>query len=1837
MQLDSTRSKPLNHWTLAGYEMADASPFSSTHGLGLSTGEEDDKTFTLDTFSGMFAQSCRIQDEDGARFAFGDDIDPLDRRTPQPSMQAMAYGSSSAVKNETSTTTTSHLPPRWPSTGLDRPSSRFASLPVVLHDPIEEEFIRAGLVEEQQEYTGNRRVVSNSETKYEPRNVIKSSRPDDDPELKHYAYSKYDQFLSPDLLDTPEGHVGPFVRPIPALHGPPSLPYARCPSGAEGEVFYDQQSVRDLVWNIEAEPGPEESIFHPDYEAVLQYYMNNPCVEDSDAIVLIDSDLGDWYRCQQRVPRHKLPFAPVSQRRHSYGESSRDGRRSRRHRLSPEKLPPIHIPPKLNEQELHDPTACAFCSQSLIAQAALQMQHSGTEAQRLQHDAELDVGLADFRILQNLLIEHEKARLYEEELRLRDRLENEVFRIRRQRDERREWEELERRGMTTPTELRYPVHSDTVVGSVIGSLYPSGSRPYIDLSSLQYVAASSTTQSLLQMDATALQAEYLGINVQPSKHPESTIPSSKSFSPPRICGTQRPRSYRDAAASAVLDGKGTGVDLLKATAPDVEQTSPESTYAAQKLGLPEDMTSGRQVHPSPLTLLSMRQASEVDPCLLYQEAINQTIRGTSSVQTTDILSMLGLHHDNLNHAGTSMPVARPGNIIPQPMASRAPTVSTTRSPHNPSRAPGQVNGPRRASQHAQTPKPDVPRKSEAMSSPSNYPPLSRDGVASGKKGRPLPTSTVASPAVPPTSSRKSRPRGGNHTPLPPDQPPDSPMQTVAVPIVAPADAKEKKKRKYKPRNRPSDPTANSGTPVAEVGEQAAKLQPGVSVNEASPQLPSFRAHPHERSPMANPPAPPPNGESGPLSHTHIAQAMLVSTDGGQTLDFSHKNITEVKDEASHELAKIGREDDDDEGCVTRIALVYNSLSTLPMSFALISRLRYLNLRSNYFTVFPDVLCNMPSLEILDISRNKLKRLPSRSGTLKNLRVFSFTKNRVERLPSYFSEFVRLRMLKIEHNPIEWPPARVLRRTQDGDEGMEAWIQDLQAWFKNNPDEEQQPAASRSSGTSSRAGQVETVLPSDDEVHQNTQTAPHANGSSSVTHSRAPSDESMTSGATRHFTQPVPFAEFSLSDGSPLVNSVPQSFSSFGGSSLSTSAPFNGSEDFLNSQRDDSLLSGGTIHGRNASTSLMGARSNSASAGLFAKKSLPDLRSAHLNESFARSHHHRRLLDSRRPSDEPALPPISLVHQSPRDGPGSRPSTRPSATASNVTAPVAAERNSYFKRFSTLPSSSISKTIPESMLKTVDAIRGIFFAVGQMHSAIQHYTVFGTDERQSSGVLGRLMNGASEFMLKLMAALDRFDSLSRRGLPPPSVCRELIEACRDNVAISIKVVGVLNAQLKVLAGTDDLRFARTSLLMLYGAMAEVSNSWHALAPHIEAIQPLLNDFRPPPAARSHGASSSSTTPGRPPIIPISKSPTSPPRNIRVNNVPQSSATATKPTTRSMQRRNAGSFSYKDVQIGRSLAASSPASTPDTSAVISASSSSSSSTVVNGNGNLKSALRNPFNPSSPTPSPPVPSTIQVPPAPLTTHSRENSLNSNTAKANPIPVISRPPGAPSSAARSRTSDLPGSAQLVDRDLLATMDAACDTALAACSLIEEESFGDEVTQARLREMAEKARTTSTTLKQDIDAVRAGYLEAEKKALWEDANAFAKTITQIALLLKPHTARMSVNLRSHIEKLINSTKEYTILLSVSSFAPVARPFSPAFAPVGADHGNPRSLGASSVLGRSRSATATQELGPSRVVPPQQNDVPWSAMPHQSFRVPNPSSLQGQRLDEEDERLQRRV
>lgn len=151
----------------------------------------------------------------------------------------------------------------------------------------------------------------------------------------------------------------------------------------------------------------------------------------------------------------------------------------------------------------------------------------------------------------------------------------------------------------------------------------------------------------------------------------------------------------------------------------------------------------------------------------------------------------------------------------------------------------------------------------------------------------------------------------------------------------------------------------------------------------------------------------------------------------------------------------------------RLALSHNRLSeySLDPSFSMLNRLRYLNLKGNRLKMLPHCVCisakddrvyrlrifssvqlmEMPSLEILDVSRNEIVGLPEEPGRLVQLRVssrtvllftpahfahqqvLSISQNRLARLPGYLVHFAALQVLKVDSNPIEWPVSDIQLR------------------------------------------------------------------------------------------------------------------------------------------------------------------------------------------------------------------------------------------------------------------------------------------------------------------------------------------------------------------------------------------------------------------------------------------------------------------------------------------------------------------------------------------------------------------------------------------------------------------------------------------------------------------------------------------------------------------------------------------------------------------------------------------------------------------------------------------
>lgn len=72
------------------------------------------------------------------------------------------------------------------------------------------------------------------------------------------------------------------------------------------------------------------------------------------------------------------------------------------------------------------------------------------------------------------------------------------------------------------------------------------------------------------------------------------------------------------------------------------------------------------------------------------------------------------------------------------------------------------------------------------------------------------------------------------------------------------------------------------------------------------------------------------------------------------------------------------------------------------------------------------MCNLRSLEILDLGRNKLRMLPPDIVKLSSLKVFALQKNQISELPLCLADMPSLQMLKLDGNPIRFPPPEILQ-------------------------------------------------------------------------------------------------------------------------------------------------------------------------------------------------------------------------------------------------------------------------------------------------------------------------------------------------------------------------------------------------------------------------------------------------------------------------------------------------------------------------------------------------------------------------------------------------------------------------------------------------------------------------------------------------------------------------------------------------------------------------------------------------------------------------------------------
>lgn len=104
--------------------------------------------------------------------------------------------------------------------------------------------------------------------------------------------------------------------------------------------------------------------------------------------------------------------------------------------------------------------------------------------------------------------------------------------------------------------------------------------------------------------------------------------------------------------------------------------------------------------------------------------------------------------------------------------------------------------------------------------------------------------------------------------------------------------------------------------------------------------------------------------------------------------------------------------------IKTLNIEHNQFKTLPKNLANLSSLTHLYADDNELTELPDFICEMTSLEYIDIGQSyDIKKLPENIGNLSNLKILILAYCNVEELPTSFYNLTQLVALNLHSNPI----------------------------------------------------------------------------------------------------------------------------------------------------------------------------------------------------------------------------------------------------------------------------------------------------------------------------------------------------------------------------------------------------------------------------------------------------------------------------------------------------------------------------------------------------------------------------------------------------------------------------------------------------------------------------------------------------------------------------------------------------------------------------------------------------------------------------------------------------
>jgi hypothetical protein len=139
----------------------------------------------------------------------------------------------------------------------------------------------------------------------------------------------------------------------------------------------------------------------------------------------------------------------------------------------------------------------------------------------------------------------------------------------------------------------------------------------------------------------------------------------------------------------------------------------------------------------------------------------------------------------------------------------------------------------------------------------------------------------------------------------------------------------------------------------------------------------------------------------------------------------------------------------------------NKLSSLPKEFAKFKRLKIVFFSDNLFTEFPEVLSKCPQLEMIGFKANQIKTIPENAIPI-NCKWLILTNNRIEKLPDSIGKCLRLQKVMLAGNLLSSLPEtmgnckniELLRISVNKLNSLPDWLFDLPklSWlaFSENP-------------------------------------------------------------------------------------------------------------------------------------------------------------------------------------------------------------------------------------------------------------------------------------------------------------------------------------------------------------------------------------------------------------------------------------------------------------------------------------------------------------------------------------------------------------------------------------------------------------------------------------------------------------------------------------------------------------------------------------------------------------------------------------------------------------------